>query len=104
MSHRQPLETWGDRKPEAMPLRAGSRARCGKGEGSGREFTRTVSPPGAASEKVHQPNERVGSCGAGTDPLRMGAKDAGVAADAWEGWRFASFLIDRLDEACFKDR
>jgi hypothetical protein len=91
MSHRQPLETWGDRKPEAMPLRAGSRARCGKGEGSGREFTRTVSPPG-------------GSGGAVTDPLRMGAKDAGVAADAWEGWRFASFLIDRLDEACFKDR
>jgi len=29
----------------------------------------------------------VGSCGAGTDPLRMGAEDAGVAAEAREGWR-----------------
>ncbi len=44
-----------------------------------------------ASEKDQRPNERVGSCGAGTDPLRMGAEDANVAADAWEGWRFASF-------------
>jgi hypothetical protein len=44
-----------------------------------------------ASEKDHQPNEREGSCGAGTDPLRMGAEDDDFAADAWEGWRFASF-------------
>jgi hypothetical protein len=73
IGHQQSLETWGHRKPEAMPLRAGSRARCGKGEGSGREFTRTVLPPGSASEKDHQPNEREGALRGGNGPAEDGS-------------------------------
>jgi hypothetical protein len=42
---------------------------------------------GVHQKKIINRMRGEGSCGAGTDPLRMGAEDAGFAAEAWEGWR-----------------